>query len=169
MINVVLAPNIINNDKYVVFLAGPIQGTNDWQKDAINFLEEELNDITIANPRNEYINEEFDYDKQVDWETKYLNRASKKGVILFWLANEKEHLCNRAYAQTTRFELAEWKTKHQYNNDIQIVVGIDSNFSNSRYIRKRLIEDCPKIEICDSLEKTCKKVAQIIRNKEFNE
>ena len=165
MVYTVEAPHRKEINKSIIFLAGPIQGADNWQKDAIEILKNKIDDIIIANPRNQYLDEKFDYNKQVDWETEFLNKAGENGVILFWLANEKKHNCKRAYAQTTRFELAEWKTKHQFNKEIQIVLGIDNNFSNSRYIRKRFYQDCPEIEIFDSLEETCDKAAKLIMNK----
>jgi len=167
MVNIVMAPNETKNDNSIIFLAGPIQGARNWQKDAIQIISANIDNITVANPRSEYLNEDFDYSKQVEWETEYLNKASKNGVILFWLANEEKHICNRAFAQTTRFELAEWKTKYQYDKNIRIAIGIDDKFSNSRYIRKRLKEDCPEIKIYDTLEETCKEAIEIIKTRKI--
>jgi hypothetical protein len=64
--------------------------------------------------------------------------ASETGVILFWLANEETHFCDRAFAQTTRFELGEWLAKsiHAFNNNV--VVGIDTKFSGAGYIKHRI-------------------------------
>src|SRR6516225_6635384 len=92
----------------LVFLAGPIQGAPLWQHEAIRLIAQISPTLHIANPRRDHSLDEFAYDLQVDWETHYLKRASADGVILFWLARETDHDCSRAYAQTTRFELAEW-------------------------------------------------------------
>lgn len=96
------------------------------------------------------------------WETQYLNRAAKNGVILFYLAKEEKHFCERAYAQTSRFELGEWKAKHEHTG-CNVVVGIEDGFSNARYIRLRLSQDCKNIPICSSLEETCDKAIENIR------
>ena len=151
----------------IIFLAGPIQGARNWQKEAIKIIEKLakgnniLDKITIASPRWEHLSNKVDYETQVDWETEYLNKASKTGVIMFWLEKEQEHYCDRAYAQTTRFELAEWKVKHQLLG-ANIVLGIDEKFTNRRYITRRFSQDCPNVNICISLEDTCKEAIDIV-------
>ena len=75
----------------LVFLAGPIQGSPDWQSNAIRFLFALAPEIHVANPRRNYFPGEFIFDEQVHWETLHLRRAGSDGVILFWLANEVEH------------------------------------------------------------------------------
>src|SRR3989338_9255350 len=106
----VLLPSVIVEvEGPVVFLAGPIQGAPDWLEEAARILSEFEPALTVASPRalpNEY--EKFDeahYRAQVDWETHYLRRAAREGVIMFWLAKEKTHIHERAYAQTSRFEI----------------------------------------------------------------
>ncbi|MEO2088207.1 MAG: nucleoside 2-deoxyribosyltransferase domain-containing protein, partial [Gemmataceae bacterium] len=113
MSRVILPPHYPDPAGPVVFLAGPIQGAPPWQADAIRHLHELLPELHVANPRRGYSPGEFDYAAQVDWETHHLRRAAAGGVILFWLAKEHTHFCERAYAQTTRFELAEWKVRHE--------------------------------------------------------
>lgn len=149
----------------IVFLAGPIQGVFDWQKEAIKHFQEKAPHIHIACPRRPVWNdkdETFNFDEQVDWETQHLNLAAKNGCILFWLANEGEHHCKRCYAQTTRFELAEWKIKHE-REKVKLVVGIDTDFSGSRYIKRRLKQDCPKVPVCTSLIETCDEVIRLLQ------
>jgi hypothetical protein len=108
-------------------------------------------------------NAEFVYDKQVDWETHYLTQAGRSGAILFWLAREMHHRCDRAYAQTSRFELGEWKARHERDN-VRIVVGIEEGFSNARYIRRRFTQDCPRVTICQTLAETCQASVEAIRS-----
>lgn len=110
----------------LIFLAGPIQGAPLWQTEAISMIRTYSTTVHIASPRRRKLErlikptasfaarftESFVgemYIEQVDWETRYLNRAAENGCILFWLAKEENHICTRAYAQTSRFELAEWK------------------------------------------------------------
>lgn len=163
MVKVIIPIGKAPNNNIIIFLAGPIQGAENWQDKAIDILRNEITDCVIANPRREYIDDEFEYNKQVEWETEYLNKAAKNGVIMFWLAKEMTHFCNRAYAQTTRFELAEWKTKYHYNKKINLVIGIEDGFTNERYIRKRMKEDCPDIHIEASLKDTCRQVIKIVK------
>jgi hypothetical protein len=100
----------------------------------------------------------------VDWETHHLRRAALDGVILFWLAREATHHCDRAYAQTTRFELAEWKVRHERDQSA-IVVGIEPGFSGARYIRRRLFLDSPGVPIRESLAETCQAVLAVLESR----
>lgn len=160
---IILPPERIDvQNTPVVFLAGPIQGAPEWQTQAIEILQRLAPELYIASPRKHYLDGEFVYADQVDWETYYLNQAAKNGVVLFWLAKEETHFPERAYAQTSRFELGEWKVKHE-KDGINLVVGIEEGFTNARYIRRRLEQDCPKVNICDSLEATCREVMKLLR------
>ncbi len=85
-----------HDDKKLVFLAGPIMGAENWQQRAIADLADL--DIYIANPRREK-SDNFNYDRQVEWETFYLSRAD---VVMFWLPLEAQHVEGRSYAQTSR-------------------------------------------------------------------
>src|SRR3990167_8434056 len=137
---VYVPPEVVSDERSIVFLAGPIQGTSDWQAEAIIILTSLKPDITIASPRRETF-EGVSYDEQVDWETENLRRAGKNGVIMFWLANEQEHIPDRAYAQTSRAELFEWKVRHE-RDGAKIVIGIEKGFSGAKYIQKRFGQDC---------------------------
>lgn len=161
MKNLISPPHIVEVEKPLIFLAGPMQGTYDWQELAINLIHSKNPEIMIASPRADYSSKDFVYEKQVDWETYYLNKASKDGLILFWLAKETNHDCREPYGQTTRFELAEWKIKHE-NSGARLVLGIEEGFSNARYIRRRFSQDCPNVPILDSLESTCFRALEII-------
>jgi len=104
------------------------------------------------------------YRKQVTWESEFLDRAARLGCIMFWLACETEHDPERSYAQTTRFELAEWVTRSFYwNPHPKIVIGIEPGFPGERYIRERCCEkrslgNLGIFKIEDTLESTCKAV-----------
>jgi hypothetical protein len=138
----------------LVFLAGPIQGAPYWQADAIRWFAEYAPAISVASPRRVDRSRAFDYAAQVDWETHHLRRAAECGVILFWLAREAESVPGRAYAQTTRFELAEWKVRHE-RDGVRLAVGIEEGFSGARYIRHRFNQDCPRVPLVSSLAEVC--------------
>ena len=157
---VILPPNSIEVEGPIIFLAGPIRGAQDWQGEAIKIIHRINPQISIASPRREYLDGEFVYERQVDWETKYLRRSAKNGVILFWLSKEFEHDHGRAYAQTSRFELAEWKMRHEHDG-AKLVIGIEDGFTGARYIRRRFSQDCPNVLILNSLEDTCKKAVEL--------
>jgi hypothetical protein len=158
-------PSIVEVSGSVIFLAGPIQGADQWQEKAIKIIQTLDSSPNIACPRRPLtIRKEFgsvEYGAQVDWETHYLRRAGDSGVVMFWLAKEFNHLCKRAYAQTSRFELGEWKVRHERDGS-KLVVGIEQEFTNRRYIQRRFEQDCPEIKICSSLEETCKETLRII-------
>jgi hypothetical protein len=145
----------------VLFLAGPIQGTGDWQLQARKMLHTRRPDVIVASPRRVYLPGEFDYGKQVDWETYHLRRAAENGALLFWLAREEEHIPSRAYAQTSRFELAEWKMRHEQEG-VKLVIGIEKGFSGEKYIRRRFSQDCPEVAILETLLETCEKALEVI-------
>lgn len=68
----------------VVFLAGPIQGTADWQTVATGLIldDPDLGHVTVANPRTtpnadgKTPNADFHFESQVDWESRWLRRAA---------------------------------------------------------------------------------------------
>lgn len=153
----------------LVFLAGPIQGAADWQSEAIRLLHERDPDILVASPRRAGgIKGSFTpemYREQVDWEHVRLRQALCGGVTLFWLAKEEQHYCDRAYAQTTRFELGE-ACGLSLLFPSKIVVGIEEGFSNARYIRHTLKEKYASVVLADSLEETCQEAVDLYRNEE---
>lgn len=142
----------------VVFLAGPIQQAGDWQDQAALLFEEAGFPLLVANPRRDLVLEAdldpADYERQVNWESRWLGEAARRGVILFWMARGAEERSGRAYAQTTRFELAEWVTRAQYEEGIKIVAGAEQGFSGRRYIAKRLAELERPVPVLPSLEET---------------
>jgi hypothetical protein len=144
-------------DKPVIFLAGPIQGAPNWQDTAIEIIHSQMPEVIIASPRKDYLDNSFNYNEQVDWESYHLEKAASTGVIMFWLAREVEHDPERAYAQTTRAELFDWK-----NRPGNIVIGIESGFSGEKYIRRRFKQDRPEVKIFDTLEETCLATLQLV-------
>ena len=173
--SMILSPPLITenpDNKPTVFLAGPIQGAVDWQAEAGKLFEfiTQKDELRIANPRKEYLDKEFDYAAQVDWEIDHLRKASVNGVLLFWLAREEEHDCHRAYAQTTRWELAVWFQKmilqHYKANGtyIHMVVGIEEGFTGERYIRKQFADnsDFHNVVIQSTLKDTVIEAVKIL-------
>ena len=148
----------------VIFLAGPIQGAPDWQTQASKIIKAKRRNLIIASPRKEYLPGDFDYGEQVDWETFHLRRAGQNGAVMFWLPKESHKLNGRAYAQTSRIELGEWKVRHE-RDGAKLVVGIEPGFSGERYIRRRFSQDCPEVPILNNLEETCLTTIDLIRQK----
>ena len=132
--------DIIDNDNDIhIFLAGPIQGADNWQEKVISKIEKEFKDvdlernIVIASPRWLKRSDDFVYNDQVNWESYYLDKASLSGVNVFWLPRADTKQANdkgRSYAQTTRFELGEWFGKYM----IDFVIGVEKGFHGEKYI-----------------------------------
>jgi hypothetical protein len=174
----ITAPARIDIEGPLVFVAGPIiRGPDAWHDRAVALLAagqvhvaNPCRDVAasallwnrrednLANPDRDF--PEADYNAQVDWETHYLRRAATNGAVLFWLAREREHSCERPHGQTTRFELAEWKERHA-RDGVNLVVGIEDGFTGARYVRRRFAQDCPRVRLCDSLEETCRVAVEL--------
>ena len=154
-------PEIVEADSPIVFLAGPIQGAPDWQSEAAEYIHTLEPRMVVASPRKDYPEGTFVYEKQVDWETHYLRAAGKLGVIAFWLAAQTADTPGRSYAQTSRFELAEWKMHHE-RDGVRLTVGIEDGFGNARYIRRRFSQDCPDVEITNDLEVMCRNAVDLL-------
>jgi len=134
------------SDDITIFLAGPIQGSQNWQEEIITKIEKEFKDkklsknIIIASPRRKEKPKKFIYEEQVNWESYYLNKANSSGINVFWLPTqdlEEKHDKNRSYAQTTRFELGEWYGKGVY----EYVIGIQPGFHGEKYIKMKFKEE----------------------------
>jgi len=154
-------PEIVETHGPVIFLAGPIQGAPDWQTEAATTIHKIDPTVVIASPRRDYPEGTFVYEKQVDWETHFLRRTGRIGVIGFWLAAQTEETPGRAYAQTSRFELAEWKMRHEYEG-ARLTIGIEHGFGNARYIKRRFEQDCPDVKIADDLSTMCRNAIELL-------
>lgn len=122
------APNPIipgqKKDSIYVFLAGPIQGVHDWQKNDVPDLGE---GVTVISPRRESLDKStFDWNEQVDWETKALRVSD---YVLFWIPPEEEKIEGRDYAQTTKIELMENLARGK-----RIILGIHPEIHTRRYL-----------------------------------
>lgn len=154
-------PEIVETDGPVIFLAGPIQGAPDWQAEAASVIHDIDPLIVVASPRRDYPEGTFVYENQVDWETHFLRTAGKLGVVAFWLADQATDTPGRSYAQTSRFELGEWKMRNEFEG-VKLTIGIDEEFGNARYIRRRFGQDCPNVKIANSLIEMCRNAVDLV-------
>jgi len=125
MKNLIMAPDYLSlkgeNKKWKVFLAGPIQGAEEWQ-----FTLPEIEDVLWLSPRrNDKVLNDFNHAEQVQWETDALRMAN---IVLFWIPKEKEVVSARSYAQTTRFELGENMARGK-----RIILGVNDEFPGRQY------------------------------------
>ena len=157
-----------NENDITIFLAGPIQGATEWHDEVINKIIIELKNfrtnknIIICSPKRTKIDNNFNYDEQVDWESYYLEKASKSGIIVFWLAKEKEKIEGRSYSQTSRFEIGEWFAKGQYIKDFKIIVGADKDFEGLKYINKKFTDVYPKFSLSPNIEDVVNEILLLI-------
>jgi len=156
---IIIPPRYVEIEGAIIFLAGPIQGGPDWQKEAIRYIHNKNSEIHIASPRRPGADKKDFTDEiwneQIYWEHFYFELAEQNGVIMFWLAGETNHRCDRAYAQTTRFEIGEAAVKCHFDK-AKVVVGIEDNFTGGRYISMTLDKKYSKVRLChNSLKRTC--------------
>lgn len=111
-----------------IFLAGPIEGAPEWQVElASEFKNKE---VTFYNPRRSSAsNVAFDYEQQVAWEAKYLDRAD---LVIFNIPPEIEHIEGRHYAQTTMIELSEMIAKGK-----PVIINMYQEYPLREYLFKK--------------------------------
>lgn len=148
--------------RHVVFLAGPIQGTPDWRKEAISRIKRESREIVIASPRRDYHPEEFDYVQQVDWETYHIKRAGENGAIMFWFPKESKHNSGKGYERRTEVILGICMVRHE-RDGVKLSVGIERGFSEERHIRRVFNNDYPEVPVLDNLRETCLSVVKLLK------
>jgi hypothetical protein len=153
----------------LIFLAGPIQGATDWQRDAVNIFKQVSGDdqlLRIANPRREELDKaSFNYAEQVAWEKQHLHRAAKHGAIIFWFAArdiEIPYEKGRAYAQTTRFEFGRAFGWLDSGNPVQLAIGIEPGYKGSEnYIKLCATEY--SIPVFSHLEDVCLEAVRVMQ------
>lgn len=158
-----------NENDLTIFLAGPIQGAPDWHNEFIQKLKDELKNVSlnkniiICSPKRGEIDHNFKYNEQVDWESYYLNKASKHGVVVFWLSNEQNKIEDRSYAQTTRFEIGEWWSKGRSINNFKIVVGAEEGFKGLKYISKKFTDAYPGFKLNTNIDDMISNIIEKIK------
>jgi len=141
----------------MVYLAGPIQGSANWQMEAIQILDDLAPELHVASPRAKDF--KGGAERFLAWEQQALVRAAADGVVLFWLAKETKHHCSRPYAANARFELGELAVKAA-TGLLCVVVGIEQGFPGGKYLQRRLTLSYPQIPICRTLRQTCAVAAE---------
>lgn len=144
----------------LIYLAGPIQGTVDWQAEAVTILGELAPDFHVASARGP--NFKGGVDRHLAWEQLFTERAARDGVILFWCASERSHRCNRTYAAQMRFELGEWAVKSSIGL-AKLVVGVERGFTGGPYLQRRFTLNFPRIPVCRTLRQTCAAAVELAR------
>ena len=147
-------------DGPLIYLAGPIQGTADWQTAAIGMLGELAPDLHVASARGPDF--KGGVERHLAWEQLFLERAARDGAVLFWCARETTHRCNRTFAAQMRFELGEWAVKSSVGL-ARLVVGIERGFTGGPYLQRRFTLSYPNIPICRTLRQACAVAVEVTR------
>lgn len=127
----------INVGDPVFFLAGPVRGGGDWQKDCAEMIVKAVPCARIAIPYYHTSEEHFplreiarqgtgaECSRQLNWERYYLDLASKIGCVIFWLPAESKTKprTDGMYACDTRGEIGEWRGRLMGNRNLRVVVG----------------------------------------------
>ena len=169
-----LLPNTYVKDinEPIIFLAGPIRGAPFWHEEAICYLFSREKNVTIASPQREISHsllsavlssDGSNFPRQRAWERYYLDLASRKGAIMFWLPGEKEHSCEKVYGAMTRLELGQWMTRYYFDPSIRFCVGSDSEFAELHTIRYDLLLDAADKIVISTLEATCEEALRLAR------
>jgi len=154
----------------LIFIAGPIRGAPNWQDEAIGILLSQESSLTVASPRRGVrdkisswvIDGDEDYfPRQRAWERHYLDIASRRGAVLFWLPGEEEHKCEKVYGAMTRVELGQWMTHYSYDDSVRFCIGSDGRFKEMRTIIFDLQIDAPDKIINPTLEETCNEALRL--------
>lgn len=127
--------------KPVFFLAGPIRGGGDWQRQACHLLLVSNSVCTVVIPcqyeRDDplYKSQSYgiasNFPRQTRWERHYLELAGRLGCIIFWLPAPQPDFVpqpGHSYARDTRGELGEWRTQLYYQPRLRVVFGAEADF-----------------------------------------
>jgi hypothetical protein len=165
----------INDSEPVLFLAGPIQGAANWQRQVLEIVRTipaQIDTLHVANPRRETIRvmgdfSEEDYNIQVDWEEDHILRSYDNGGILYWFDAQDPDIPyekGRAYAQTTRIEIGDTLAVKRLGHDINAVFGFDPKYKggSEKYLRKKANKH--GVPVFDELEVACRALVNQIED-----
>lgn len=174
MIKVIL-PNIYREiTEPLIYLGGPIIGAPKWHNQAIDILSSSDSDLIAAvpkkriNPQSQIeilTGDEDHFKRNREWERYYMNEASKKGSIIFWLPKEENHNCHKPYASMSRYELGIWIARYVLDDDTRICVGAEEGFKDLDCIEFDISSDAPKLKVNRTLEETCQQAIKLACSK----
>lgn len=127
-------PRIDTPGAPVVFLAGPVQGTRDWQQEAAELLFDHAVPLSVVSPRGP----EGLYrapsswlidGEQNPWEKHHLRLARDTGCLAMWMAAQDYPTPGRSFAQTSRIEFGRIAGWMDYNTDISFVFGMSPHYA----------------------------------------
>jgi hypothetical protein len=135
-------------ERYPVFLAGPVQGTHDWQAEHAAHLTTICDTIIPLSPRGAdevYAAPDFDTRVQIRWEQRHIRIARNLGHLSVWFAPEDYAIPGRSFAQTTRFELGRFAGWRDFDKSVRLTVGVDPSYQGGS--RNYIEELCAELGI----------------------
>lgn len=151
----------------LIYLLGPIKGAPNWHDNAIELIYSYNPNAHVACPsvrlREDYtrgLNLFISRSKgeHDEWEKYHLNRANKKGCILFWFPKEISHKSYKIYAQSATIHLGRISILRR-ESKIKAAFGIEPGFFGEGDLRGILRMDDPDVKVFSTLEETCKEAA----------
>jgi hypothetical protein len=141
----IILPNILTEVDWqygpLFFLAGPVQGGDDWQAKCCDEIVKRLPKFYAAIPCRypsyhrlrvfTVDGEKNQFDRQTHWERFHLKIAALTGCLIFWLPCESKtnpRQGNGPYARDTYGELGEWRGHLMHDPALRIVVGAEQDF-----------------------------------------
>jgi len=124
---VIYASEKLTSSKFSIFLAGPTPrkaSVKSWRPEFIKALEKKGFKSTAYAPENRVKGSPYDFETQISWEVKGLNKAD---LVVFWIPRNLETMP----AFTTNIEFGEFMHSNK------LVVGFPLDAPNNRYIGKR--------------------------------
>jgi hypothetical protein len=198
-INLILPKNFVDvefgNKQRLYFLAGPIRGAGDWQKEAIKMIAAKDKNCYIVCPcRYDENHELYKYSlapklgkknlekfpNQTMWERYYLELASYYGAIVFWLPLESKTNPRAKedgpYARDTMGEIGRWSIRHSYGLGLKIkgrnkkrvnfIIGAEEEFPGLKVIMKNLNADHgKKFKINNTLNSTINSAIRLAKKR----
>ena len=154
---VIYAGEKFSKSKFSVFLAGPTPrevSVKSWRPEFIQQLKIKGFQGTVFSPENRLLGSPYDFDKQIPWEVKGLNKAD---LIIYWILRELKTMP----AFTTNIEFGE------FMHSGKIAVGFPPESVNNRYIGKRCqMHKIPLFSTTESIiSYICEKELKLINQK----
>lgn len=151
--------------KNLVFLAGPIIGTNDWRKKAYELIWNKDPLITIVTPRipDDISSTAFSGNELIQWELEFFDYAINNGSMVFWFPNETKHDCRYPFAQTSRVEIGRALERYR-QNPYNLSIGADDNYPGKSYLETVIKLQFKDLVLQKTLEDTCNQALSSFKN-----
>lgn len=131
------------------FLAGPIKGGGDWQRECVHEIRKHLEHFAAIIPCRygpdhplfayKASGDDSLFERQLPWERVGLDLAATTGCVIFWLPRESQTAPRddgNPYAMDTLGELGEWRGRMMHDRHLRVVVGAEASFPGLSQIER---------------------------------